>query len=366
MSQSVVPEHVLLGLESVSSVMDRLTHRAKHTENLDVDRVFDLGLRYEDQSPSRSRSGYYARIAGRDMRLTDGAIKTACRQIKVRDSRFYSQFADKNKFVRDLHEGIDLGTRKEKGVLVRHNGLEVTAILPRDYVIKDSVELLGDFLTPLEQNLGKPLGIYSIEQGNGDKCSYRVVMGNNIMKDVDTRFGQFMMFILTTSDHGLQDTETALGLYRSVCTNSALREEDVSSWNHKTSAGAFYDKAARLIESTGVFADQYGQIFGELLNTRLDVHAQDLLSEFQRAELISRAHYDIAKLRASEPTEDGREVETQYDLFNALTRAARDLPTIEQRERAEQSALQIFTYPGGIREVLRLNEHREKVSLLAN
>jgi hypothetical protein len=162
------------------------------------------------------------------------------------------------------------------------------------------------------------------------------------------------MFLLSTSEHGLSDTSSTLGLYRTICTNSAIREQSLSKWDHKTSAGKFYDDTASVIMQTGFYTDRFGQLFNELLKTPLDVEPTDLVAALKANKLITRAHFDNVKMALTAKTEDGRDVENQYDLFNKLTQAARDLPSIQARERAEQVTLDLFTQPGGIREVLRI------------
>lgn len=341
-------------MESFDKVMDRLDFRAKNRVNLDVDWVSDLQIHYAEQDSSKSKSGYYAKIDGKDMLLTSGAIKTACRLVKISDPTFFNQFEDRDEFPRVLRKGIDEGKRKRKGVLVRHNGLEVTSILAPDYKIKDANELLADFIGPLKENLGEPVGVYSLEQGNGDICDYRIVMGDNLVPELNPEHGQFLMFMLTTSENGLCDTRSILGSYRNICQNSAIREQTLCKWDHKSLPNKFYSKTASTIQQIGFYTDRFSQVFQALVKAKLDVPAVDLVSELKRSKLITKGHAEMALMAAGEPTEDGREHETYYDLFNVLTRGARNLPSILNREQAEQSTLELFSEPGGIQEQLRI------------
>jgi hypothetical protein len=288
----------------------------------------------------------------RDLRLTDGAMKTACRQLKT-EPKYFSQFEDRMEFPRALVKGIDEGKRKSKGVLVRSNGLEITSILSPDYKIRDAAMLFDDFLEPLNEYIGDIKGVYALEQGDGDICSYRVIMGANLLPSIDAKLGQYLIFVLSTSENGIIPTKSTLGLYRTICTNSAIRQQELCQWDHKSSFGRFYEDTASTIRTSGDFQNRYAQIFGELLGANLEVPALDLVGAFKEADLITRNHADLARLYVMAPTEDGRQCENQYDLFNALTRAARDLPSIQARELAESKTLKLFTDAGGIREQLR-------------
>jgi hypothetical protein len=341
-----------LGLESYDNVMKNLRYRAEHTENYDLEAIRDLNIQWHDQGPEKSKSGYYAKMNGTDRRLTDGAMKTACRLLKT-EPKYFSQFEDRMEFPRALNKGIDEGKRKNKGVMVRSNGMEVTAILPPDYVIRDSATLLEDFIEPLNENLGDIKGVSALEQGNGDICSYRIVMGSNLMTSIDSKLGQYLMFVLSTSEHGIVPTKSTFGLYRTICTNSAIRQQEMSQWDHKSGFGRFYDDTASTIKTSGYFQDEYSRVFTNLLNAPLEIPALDFVNELSRTDLISRNQADLARLYVMIPTEDGRECENYYDAFNALTRAARDLPSIQAREYAESRTLRLFTDEGGIREALR-------------
>jgi hypothetical protein len=279
------------------------------------------------------------------------------------EPKYFSQFQDKSEFPRALVKGIDDGKRQDKGVLVRHDGMNITAILPQDYRVHDAAHLLESFLEPLKDNLGDIRGVQSLEQGGGDICSYRVVMGANIMPSLDDKHGQFMAFFITTSENGIIPTVCTLGLYRAVCTNTAIREQTINKWDHRSGVNAFYEKVAGVIHKTGYYQSQYSAIFAELLNTPLGIPASDLISAMHGNRLITKSHADTALLYAGNQTEDGRQVTTHWDLFNVMTASARDLPTVQAREQAESKTLTLFTDPGGLGEHLRRSHDRRPVEM---
>lgn len=338
-------------MESVDYVMSRLQSRSKNRRNLHIDRFKDLNVRWIEQDPTHTKSGWYAKVDSKDMRFSSNAVKSASKLIKQCKVKYWDQFPDKDAFPTTLSHILD--SRVNPRLLVRHDGVEINAVLPPQYVIRDAGALLGEFIAPIRENLGEIHGISSLEEGSGDICSYRVVVGQNIMPSLHAKFGQFMMFHLGTSETGARDTTTTFGLYRTICTNSAIGEKLVTKWNHRGDGENFFMKSSERLRSAGYYQGAYGKIFGVLLNTKLVVSARDLLSAMSEENLITNSHYDAATLRVDAPTEDGRPIETQYDMFNLLTRSAQDLPSIQSRQVAESRSLHMFTEPGGVFEALR-------------
>lgn len=348
------------GLLSVDQIMSHVNARAANRENVEVEGAAELALHYREPTGSQPKGGFVARVPVtlangttrlEDLPLTDGAVKTACKLIGMGDPRFFSQGDDPDFFPKTFRHILDSRQRKQRGFLVRHNKMAVTSILPRDYVIKDAANLLGDFIPALQENVGEIKGVLGLEQGDGDIASYRVVMGNNIMPSLAEDKGQFLMFNINMSESGLIDSKTSLGLYRTFCTNSAIRVQTLSRWDHRSAFSPFYDKAARTIREAGYLQDSYSKIFEELLRAKLPFPAMDLIDAFRREQMIAGEHCKLANIYAeTEPSE------TQYDLFNILTRSAQDLPSIRQREEAEVNAMNIFTQTGGVMEALRRAE----------
>lgn len=352
------------GLLTVDQIMSHVNARAANRENVDVEGAAELALHYREPSNAQPKGGFYAKVPVtlfdgtvrmEDLPLTDGAVKTACKLIGQGDPKFFSQGDDPDFFPKTFRHVIDSTKRKQRGMLVRHNKYQVTSILPRDYVVKDANQMLAEFIPALQENVGEIKGILGIEQGEGDISSYRVVMGSNIMPSLDESKGQFMMFNINMSENGLIDSKTSLGLYRTFCTNSAIRVQTLSRWDHRSAFSPFYDKAARTIREAGYLQDSYSKIFEELLHEKLPFPAMDLVDAFKREQLIASEHAKLALIYAeTEPAE------TQYDLFNILTRSAQDLSSIRQREDAEVHAMNIFTQPGGVLEALRKAEAKGK------
>lgn len=350
----------------VNDVLSRLEIRSKAYENLDVDKVSDLNIHWSDQDNEHRTSGWYAKIGNRDLMLSEQAIRGASKMVKVSDIKYWNQFPDRNAFPTTLahileHAAMSGNRQNAKRLLVRHDGINVRAIQPFVYKIKDAYELVADFVQMLAENVGEIHGISSVEDGDpGDICSYRVVVGQNIMPMLKDEYGQYMMWLIACSETGAivcpgATAATAMGVYRTSCLNSAIREKLITKWNHRSKGlEKFYNESADRIRMMGYYRDQYADIFKELLSYKLvDVAPRDLLAAFESEKLITSGHYDAAEMYIDMPTEDGRPVETQYDLFNVLTKSAQELPSLAQRQAAETRALHLFTEKGGIFERLR-------------
>lgn len=348
----------------VDSIMNHVEARASNRETIELESASELGLHYREASRENPRGGFWGRVPvimadGNqkmcDLPLSDVAVKTGAKLIES-TPKFFAQGNDPDFFPKTFNHIMDSSQRKVHGMLVRHNKLEINSILPSNYVIKDAVDLLREFVPALQENVGQIIGILGVEDGleGGNHCSYRIVLGNNIMPSLDDTHGQYMMFNINTSESGLHDTKTSLGLYRTTCTNSAIRVQNQSRFDHHSPFSPFYDKTARAIQEIGYLTDSYSKIFEGLLLEKLPFPAGDLVDAFKREQLISIKHGEFAEVYAeSEPAN------TQWDLFNILTRSAQDLPTIREREAGESSAMSIFTQPGGVLETLRKAETRK-------
>jgi hypothetical protein len=351
------------GLLSVQEILAHTRYRADHRETLQVESAADLGIHYQDRG--NGTSGFYAAVPVtnadgsvrmKELPLSHGAVMTACWTMPGRPSiETFAAADDPSAFPKFFQNVMDSQKRKQHGMLVRHDGLQINAVLPPNYVVKDSADLLEEFIPALRDNVGDIVGVLGLEQGYGDIASYRIVMGNNIMQGIEPDKGQYLMFNINTSETGLIDTKTSLGLYRTFCTNSAIRTQTLSRWDHRTPFSPFYDKSARVIRESGYLQESYSKIFAELLGTPLPFPALDLIHAFRREQLITRGHAEVALIHAESSAS-----ETQYDLFNIMTRSAQDLPTISARELAEEASMKLFTEPGGVLAALQRAENRTR------
>lgn len=337
-------------LKTVEQVSQLFADRAKARTTLFYNKVSDLGIRWLDQGPEHSQSGYYARIDGKDMLLTQNAIATGSRLVKA-STKFWEQFPDKNAFPTTMAH--ILNTREKGAVQVRHDGIRVNAILHEDYIIKDVANFIDAFFPAIEENIGEISGISVREDGDNDIASLLVMLGDNLLPSVKRELGQNMMWSIRTSETGAVDTQTMMGLFRTICLNSATRIRQNSVWSHKGSWDTFWDGSMATIREFSYYADQFSKIFESLIKTPLDMAAADIIAALYGNNLITKAHSELAIEAADLPTEDNRAVETHYDLFNLLTRTAQDLPTLIAHERAASKVMEIFTRPGGLRESLR-------------
>ena len=343
-------------LEPLQTVLDDTRRRSEGRQNIPMGSVLDMNLQFADPNPRQPRGGFVAKIDGKTLPLGDGAIKTACKLMGAKPEMF-RKASDPMAFAEMLRSIVDNPNRKQQGVLLRTglapNGIdeEIQAILNPDYRIRDAHEQLEHFAGVLEDNGMNVRGVSRLEQGFGQANSYRMIVGENVMPSLDDLRGQFMMFVYSGSETGLVSDMTTLGLYRLICTNGAMRMDHhqlVSEWNHRQPLDRHLNKASESIRHMGYLTETWGKTFQQLANEPLEQPAPDLLHALRDQSLISSGHYD-----AAERISVTEQVDTQFDFYNLLTRSAQDLPSISQREKAESTALRLFTEPGGVIEQLR-------------
>jgi hypothetical protein len=350
----------------IAEVIKAAELRAGGYRNSDIDAVSDLKIGWRESDASHRDSGWYGTIHGRELMLSDQAVRGASKMIGQHNPKHWRMYPDKDAFPKALEHILVnpamVGNRKNaKRLLIRDDGIHIRAILPQTYKIMDAAQALDIFTTQIKQNVGTIQGISTLMDGDaGDLMSYRIVMDTNIMPSLAREHGQFMMFMLAISETGASfkgaTCLTSIGSFRTSCTNSAVRDATTSKWNHRVSGeDRFFGDTNERIRQMGYYQDRYTAIFNELLNAKLDntVQPRDILRAFHQEKLITSGHFDAAEMYIREKTEDGRKVETQYDLFNVLTRAAHDLESLVARQTAETRTLHLFTEKGGIYERLR-------------
>lgn len=345
-------KHSFGDIRDIEGVRKELQSRHDSYYNYHANNVADLGLGWQDQSPNHPESAYYAHIDGKQLPLSENALKQICKMVKS-TPEMWDQASDKDAMPKFVRHVLD-NKPSFDGLALRHDGYKVRAILPRDYQVKDASELLDEILEPIQENVGDIQGISLVDESSGDISSIRIVAGTNLMPSLQNSFGQYFMYLINTSDTGAIDTQTVLGLWRSICSNSAIKEEQMARWDHRNNYDGFWNRSMDVIRQFSYFKPQITSLFEELTKARLEVDPYAILNEMRRKKLITNSHFDMAKFWLKVPTEDHREIETQYDLYNVLTRAAQDLPSLASQHKAELAAMKIFTEPGGI--VARLQE----------
>jgi hypothetical protein len=350
-------ESLLNGLEPVETILSRLLQRQQRRIDSNIKDPIDLGFQFKSAGFGQPDDGFWMKIDGLEMPLTEGAVKTAAALIGQKNPAWFNKFDDIQFFPK-----LFRNYQHKTGFLVRHDGTQVYAVLPDDYRVADAYDLLTDQLLPLmEESVGGIRGVAHVYSGadEGDAESFRIVAGDNIMPLTD-EYGQFAMVQLATSDNGLIDTKMWLGLYRAISTTASLRGQTVAKWSHKSEGEPFFSKVGDTVRAIGDYRASYQRIFSELLKEPLprqtdgsDTPCADLLTLMRKGKLITKQHYDASVQYANGITEDGRQHTTQYDCYNCLTRGAADLVGMDQRHKAEEAALALFTSAGGVVDQLK-------------
>lgn len=340
------------------TVLKATRQRALNRQNLDVDRIKDLGIEYSDTHPQLPNGGYVATklkdSKGRAMALNESAIAGAMKLLGAKRN-FFAGFEDRDALPKMLINKLDNPARQGEHTFKVRTGWTsdegrfaevITAILPGSYQIRDANVQLQQFAEMVHENLGPIRGVQVSETGYGDALAYRMIVGNNIMKGTREDAGQHMMFSLRMSENGLFDDEAALGLYRLICANGAMGWDtaSIATWSHKTELTDYTNKAGKTITATSRFQQLWSPIFDNMAQAKLEHPAADYLHMMKTRQMITDRHYQMADSHAKsgmEPTD------THYDLYNLLTRGAQDLPSLLQRYQAERKTLKLFTEDGG-------------------
>ncbi len=347
---------VLEGLEPADDVLSRLKKRRDRRKDVLVSDPVDLHFRWEEAGYGNPEGGFYMKIDGKDMLLTSGAEKTASQIIGQKDSNWHKRYQDPDFFPKAFRN-----FSHKAGFMIRHDGHNVQAVLSENYRIRDAYDLLvEDFLPLVSENIGEIRGIGHTQEGDGDLDSLRVVLGSNIVPGVNDRYGQYLMFLLSTSDNGLYESKTWLGMYRSASASASLRGQTAAKWTHKSSPEKFMARTSDTVRNMAYYQGQFAKVMEALARAPLPIGADndplpatDVLLILRKGGLLSQSHYDAAKIYANSLTEDGRPCTSQYDVFNACGRGAQDLLNPNLRHKAEEATMLIFTEPGGLAEQLR-------------
>lgn len=342
----------MANLTSLPGIIDILRARKARRKDVLVDSAGDLNFRWIEGG--MLPEGFYMTVDGHDMMLTSGAEKTASYCIKQNDPRWFSRFMDTQYFPKSFRNYAH-----KRGFVVRTDGHNVTAVLPDNYAISNTVDLLeGDFLPLLESSFGQIRGGQLMQEGDGDMDIVRIVCGDNCVPGMEDRFGQHLMFMLCCSENGLDSTTTSLGLWRDASGTGTVRKSTVARWGHKSSPDNFMKKTADVVLSMAFYHNQFSQVFGELVKLKMprsdyaEMEFSDVVNLLHRCELITERHKKNTLQYVNGLTEDGRRMETHYDLFCCLSRGAADILQSGPRLLAEQVTMELFTGAGGLNALL--------------
>ncbi len=348
----------LPNLESVDTVLERLRLRSRNRHDVFIDDAVDLYFRWEPGG----LGGYYMKIDGIDMPLTSGAVKTAAQRINQKNPAWFKSFVDENYFPKSFRNFAH-----RSGFLIRHDGKYVQAVLPSKHHIADPHQLLTEtFLPALTESMGNIHGVIHQFDQDGDEDSFKLVCGQNIIPTVPDGLGQYMMFSYSTSENGLFDTRTWVGLYRSICQSAAIRGQSCSRWTHKSDAENFLSKTGETIRNFGDYSEAFSKVFIAMTleplpkneSTNEIMNAMDMLNILVKGGIMTKDHFKMCRAYANQQTEDNRDITTHYDLFTVITRGARDIINHRLREKAEEVAFKIFTSSGGLMETVRRSMER--------
>ena len=328
----------------------------------------DLGLKWvAPEGPQAMRGHFVATIEGKEMPVESTAIQTACRLLKV-SPEYFDQFEDKTRFISDLvtlrgpSRRVVRGKAKqgedEGGILVRTDGLRVHGILsPRFNVTPDS-KIFEATLANLDDAKQNIFGVQMVREGWGKLNSYRILYGKPfepMQQDM-----VYPMLDYSASEFGMFPSEVSLALWRLVCANGAMRQDHkqtLARWNHHGSDTGFYKGIRDVLERAERFSQRASNTLSEIAAKPLpfDMEPEAVIHQLVEQGELKRLHGEVCEKAAQQVS-----VETQYDLFNVFTHAAKSVP-LAMRKSAESDSLKIFMRPGALEGVLASGAVAEEV-----
>jgi hypothetical protein len=343
-------------LEHLDDVITRLKRRQNFIHNVYIDSPGKLDFIVREAGVNYNEDTFTMNINGQEMPLSEGAIKTAAAMIGQKNHKWFKRFADPQFFPKAFNN-----YNHKQGFLIRHDGNNIVAVLPDTYQICDIYTLLTEeFLPCLKKDFGEIVAVEHKPEGDfeGDYDTIKIICGKNLVTSIpESRAGLRLMLMISSSDHGLEDTKVCLGLYRPTSGTCGLREQTNSkwAWHHKPEQFAtFLSRSKNNINQMSFYAKAFSELFSELAITDLPIlddssptcaHMADVL---KKLKLISNKVWNNSKFYVQNATDH-----SQYNLFCCLIAAAKDIESRNQRMAEEFSLLKLFTKKGGIYKAIR-------------
>jgi hypothetical protein len=340
---------------------------AKQRQDILVPDVSDLNMRFK-KGESVYDSGFYISPdpkklpksshlrswfeEHREMRIADLGYKSACQRIE-RNPDVFGNFQDPaGRFLSEFFDYHRSSTGK--GLVVRtstHGGDEkcrtVDAFAPADLNPISNFELMAATMQRLNEVYGDKIrGVQHLSGHTGDNVCYRVVFGDPIIQESNTRDPNKICFIMLSfmgTEHGLCNTEIDLGFWRMICLNGAMRRDlrfCHATWKRFDSERKFLTKIGNFIDMAGVYGDVMSRRIRSLEEMPLNKDSLRILDILLEQNLLDKRTHATAILASQE-----REPETAWDLLNILTDSAKSHGNLRRRSNVESRALAIAMQP---------------------
>lgn len=344
--------------------LEMLSRQASEREDIMIGDVTDLDLKWvaDDHSagfviqPKSSCVSKNPRLKDffkteKQMKLSDTGVRSLAHQVNRSWKQMENFDNPSGRLLSEFHDWY----RKERGqgLIVRttNHGLGekdrvVDAFVPGDMNTISNFDLMRSVVEATIQKHGDCIrGIQCLNGDSPENLSYRMVFGDPIFKESgnDTRKILFLMLNFMGSEHGLNQTELDLGFWRMVCANGAMRKDlrlVRASWNRFKSESKFLSKVNNLIDMSGIYGESISRLVKEWEETELEESPVEVLVALNEQKLLDKRHYETAMLSV-----DQVDVDTNWDMLNLLTDAAKTHGDQRRRLGAESRSLALAMQP---------------------
>jgi hypothetical protein len=241
---------------------------------------------------------------------------------------------------------IDTGTHRE-----------VEGIMRDDIDRTDTNRFVAEAMRSVMERYGNCIrGVEVFESYSQGGMEFRMLFGNPVMRELESEPTKriYTMLNLSTSDTRAFMPRMSLGLWRMWCTNGCTSQMFEDTAFRMTNSSTF-DEAAAALDSMASIAFPYAGLLATSLQELQrrpiggdsDMSAFDVLGRMRDAGDLNEAFYDRCHDLGKNAYGDD-ELETEWDVFNLMTDAAKGLGSMSARRNAEDKALSFAMYDGGL------------------
>ena len=366
-----VTDNVTRRMMTPSDCIDRLTRIASGRQDLLVEGTDGLNLQIDPNSESLfsiapdidEGLGLEARRNG-PIPLSKRAVNQAAGLMGCKGGwKRYANMGENGPrhFIADFHSYFRNRREDDFNLIMRtiDTGIrrEVEGIMRDDIDRTDSNRFVAEAMRSIMERYGDCIrGVEVFESPTQGGMEFRMLFGNPIMRELEPEPTKriYTMLNLSTSDTRAFMPRMSLGLWRMWCTNGFTSQMFEETAFRMTNSSTFREAEAALDSMASIAFPYAGLLATSLQESQRrriggdsNRSAFDILGMMRDAGDLNEAFYDRCHDLGKNAYGDN-ELETEWDVFNLMTDAAKGLGSMSARRNAEDKALSFTMYDGGI------------------
>lgn len=252
----------------------------------------------------------------------------------------FKRVDDPNLIFRTIHKGT---------------GMEVEGIMPDNIDRTDSQRFVSTAMQGIMERFGDCIrGVEVFDSYSQGGMEFRILFGNPIMQELEMEPTKrlYTMLNISTSDTRVFAPRASLGVWRMWCANGCTRQQfDAASFRMNKSST--FEQMEASLDSMASIAFPYAGLIAhslQALQTRQigggEKTAYDVLGMLRdRGEINDDFYERCHDLGKGAYADD--ELNTEWDMWNLWTDAAKGLGSMSTRRNAEDKALTLALSDGG-------------------